>query len=546
MKISILLTSVLFIVSSVTAQKAPGWHLKDKKKGGYQGINLDSAYAFLKSKKIKSTPIIVAVIDSGIDTLHEDLSAVRWTNPKEKKGNGIDDDKNGYIDDMHGWNFLGGENGNNVTKDSYEGARVYHNFKSKYDGKEIDENQLKKYKSEWEEYSMWKRAKTFVVGAEGEEPLDTLMWRKILTSLNNYDVILKKSLGKESYTGNDLDAYTPSSEEDKKAKNGMLQFMKSTNMMEMPSPEFIEGANSEINGMIAKEKAKTEAPEDYRTNITGDNELIWENKKYGNNNLMVELTNATHGTHVSGIIAADRKNNKGVMGVADNVQIMTLRAVPDGDEHDKDIAYAIRYATDNGAKIINMSFGKSFSPQKKWVDDAVEYAQKKGVLLIHAAGNDGKNLDLSESFNFPNARLLNGKTATNWIEVGASGDGKLGGLAADFSNYGKKNVDVFAPGVAIYATVPGGNTYRDLQGTSMASPVTAGLAALIKSYFPKLTPEQIKTCIESTVVVIKDKVIIPGDNGEGKRVAFNTLSRTGGIINANAAVQAAYKMSGGK
>ncbi len=537
--ITIVATS--FLVLTTMAQKAPGWHLKDKTKEGYQGISLNAAYDFLKSKKLKSTNVIVAVIDSGIDTLHEDFAGVRWVNKKEKTGNGVDDDKNGYIDDISGWNFLGGPNDKNVTTDSYEGARVYHQFKSKYDGKDVDVKTLSK--ADAIEYEMWLRAKSFVAGDEANQ-IDPVMLRRILDGIIVANDTLKIAMAKDEFTGTELEEFIPSTEAHKKAKNALLGFMKQVQMVEAKNTDFVAGAKGEIEGLIRKAEAKDKAPDNYRANASGDDEADWTAKSYGNNNLMVETENATHGTHVSGIIAANRINKKGIMGVADNVSIMTLRAVPDGDEHDKDIAYAIRYAVDNGAKVVNMSFGKSFSPQKKWVDDAVEYAQKKGVLLVHAAGNDNKNLDNKESYNYPNARLLNGKTATNWIEVGASGDKKLGGLAADFSNYGKKNVDVFAPGVAIYATVPGGNTYRDLQGTSMASPVTAGLAALLKSYFPKLTPEQIKTCIETSVIVIKEKVALPGD-AETKK-AFNELSKTGGIINALTAVQAAYKMSGGK
>jgi subtilisin family serine protease len=533
------LTALGFLCTTAIAQKAPGWHLKDKTTSGYQGISVEEAYAFLKSKKVKSSKVIVAVIDSGIDTLHEDLKAVRWYNKKEIAGNGIDDDKNGYIDDTNGWNFLGGKDGKNVEGDSYESARVYHGLKSKYENTELDEKKLSK--SEAAEYIMWKRAKESVMGDGGGA--DVALMQKALDGMKAADATLLKAMSKTEYTGNDLDAFIPNNEEEKKAKGSVLGLMKGNNMMEMTNVKFLEGFEGYVKGEVKKEEAKTTPPTKYRADVVGDDETNWNDKAYGNNDLMASNESAMHGTHVSGIIGADRTNKKGVMGVADNVEIMTLRTVPDGDEHDKDIAYAIRYATDNGAKVINMSFGKSFSPQKKWVDDAVEYAQKKGVLLIHAAGNDGKNLDKSDNYNFPNARFLNGKLATNWIEVGASGDAKLGGYAANFSNYGKKNVDVFAPGVSIYATVPGGNTYADLQGTSMASPVTAGLAAMLKSYFPKLTPEQIKKVIESTVTKITEKVVIPG--GEEK-VAFTGLSKTGGVINALAAVKAAYTLSGGK
>ncbi len=538
-KTIIAFTATCIFCVAVVAQKAPGWHLKDKAKSGYQGISVEEAYAFLKSKKVKSTKVIVAVIDSGIDTLHEDLKAIRWTNKKELEGNGIDDDKNGYIDDTHGWNFLGGKDGKNVEGDSYESARIYHGLKSKYEDKEIDEKKLSKLDAI--EYAMWKRAKETVMG--DENGVDVSLMQKALKGMKVADSTLKNALSKTEYTGNDLEAFIPNNDEEKKAKASVLGLMKGNGMMDMTNIKFLEGFEGFVNGELKKEEAKTTPPINFRGDIVKDDESNWNDKQYGNNDLMASNESAMHGTHVSGIIAADRTNKKGIMGVADNVEIMTLRTVPDGDEHDKDIAYAIRYATDNGAKVINMSFGKSFSPQKKWVDDAVEYAQKKGVLLVHAAGNDGKNLDKSDNYNFPNARLLNGKLASNWIEVGASGDAKLGGIAANFSNYGKKNVDVFAPGVSIYATIPGGNTYGDLQGTSMASPVTAGLAAMLKSYFPKLTPEQIKTVIETTVTKINEKVVIPG--GEEK-IAFANLSKTGGVINALAAVKAAYTLSGGK
>ena len=288
-------------------------------------------------------------------------------------------------------------------------------------------------------------------------------------------------------------------------------------------------------------EAADRAPQDYRGEIVKDNYSDFNDRFYGNNDVFVNNKGALHGTHVSGIIGAIRGNNLGMDGVADNVRIMTVRAVPDGDEHDKDIALAIRYAVDNGAQVINMSFGKSFSPEKKWVDDAVKYAEAKGVLLVHAAGNDAKNLD--SSYNFPTPLALDGKRPNNWITIGASGDPKLGGLTASFSNYGKKEVDVFAPGVKIYSSLPGGNTYGNLQGTSMASPVVAGLAALIMEYFPTLTAAQVKQVIEKSSRNPGTKVKDPGTDED---TDLNTLSKTGGIINAFEAVKLAATMKGEK
>jgi len=254
---------------------------------------------------------------------------------------------------------------------------------------------------------------------------------------------------------------------------------------------------------------------------------------------MASNKGALHGTHVSGIIAASRNNGKGMDGVADNVKIMMLRAVPDGDEHDKDIALAIRYAADNGAQVINMSFGKGFSPEKKWVDDAVKYAESKGVLLVHAAGNDAKNID--SNYNYPTPLFLDGKRPTNWITVGASGDPKAGGITANFSNFGKKEVDVFAPGVRIYSTVPGGNTYQNLQGTSMASPVVAGLAAFLLEYYPNLSPAQVKMVIEKSSVKLAEKVKNPETE---EMVALTEISKSGGLINAYEAIKLASTIKG--
>jgi subtilisin family serine protease len=288
-------------------------------------------------------------------------------------------------------------------------------------------------------------------------------------------------------------------------------------------------------------EASEKAPKKYRDEIVQDNYNDFNDRFYGSNDVMVSNKSALHGTHVSGIIGAIRGNGKGMDGVANNVKIMTLRAVPDGDEHDKDVALAIRYAVDNGANVINMSFGKSFSPEKKWVDEAVRYAESKGVLLVHAAGNDAKNLDTS--FNYPCPLLLDNKRPNNWITVGASGDPKAGGLAAGFSNYGKKEVDVFAPGVKIYSTIPGGNTYQNLQGTSMAAPVVAGLAAFIISHYPNLSAKQVKLIIEKSSVNPGINVRNPGND---EMVNLSELSRTGGIVNAYEAIKLASVTKGEK
>jgi subtilisin family serine protease len=322
-----------------------------------------------------------------------------------------------------------------------------------------------------------------------------------------------------------------------KAKGTLMGLFQQTDQLDNTNRILIEEVTAFYNGEKSKVDAAKNEPKQYRNDIVQDDYEDINDRFYGNNDVMGG--NPSHGTHVSGIIAASRNNDIGVNGVADNVKIMTIRAVPDGDEHDKDIANAIRYAVDNGALVVNMSFGKSFSPQKKWVDDAVRYAESKGVLLVHAAGNDAKNIDVED--NFPNARYDNNPStsASNWITVGASGP-TTEELTASFSNFGKE-VDVFSPGVEIYSTLPGGNQYGNQQGTSMASPVTAGIAALILSYFPELSVKQVKAAIEGSVTRIGGSVIKPGSED---KVSLEEISKTGGVVNAYEAVKLASTMKG--
>ncbi len=542
MKRTFLLIAGTVISFGLFAQKEDvphGWHLMDQGNSGFYGISIDKAYDFVKSKKLKSQTVIVAVIDSGVDTLHEDLRPILWHNTKEIPGNGIDDDKNGYVDDYYGWNFLGGRDGRNVEADSYEGARVYHGLKSKWDGKDVNVATLTK--DDAEEYKMWQRAKESVAGSDSKTSAMELMFlKKAYQNTVKNDSILRKAMGKDKYTGKELGEFTPTESDAKKAKTAIYGLMAQNEAMETSNQEFLEGFGEYVDGEVKKADAVEHAPTPYRADIVKDNYDDINDRFYGNPNVMASNKAAMHGTHVSGIIAAARGNGVGMDGVADNVKIMMLRAVPDGDEHDKDIALAIRYAADNGAKVINMSFGKSFSPEKKWIDEAVKYAQSKGVLLVHAAGNDAKNVDTT--FNFPMPVFqADGKRASNWITVGASGDPKAGGLTAGFSNYGKKEVDVFAPGVKIWSSVPGGNTYQNLQGTSMASPVVAGVAAFILEYFPNLSAEQVKMVIEKSAQKPAGKVKNPET---GEMVDLSDISKTGGLVNAYEAVKLASTLKG--
>jgi subtilisin family serine protease len=536
-KISIVFFAMVLSAAAVTAQKETtpnGWHLMDKQDSGYYGVSAAKAYTFLKTKKLKSKTVIVAVIDSGIDTLHEDLKPVLWTNPREIPGNGIDDDRNGYIDDVHGWNFLGGKDGRNVKEDSYEAARVYHNLKTKYDGKRKEDIDVK----DQVEFEMWQKAKEKILGDDKEGGVDIVILKRMLANMQKSDSTLKAAMAKEVFTGNELNAFIPAEPVQKTSKNALLGLMKANGQMDGTNKEFMEGFAEYVDGEDRKEASKNTPPKNYRKDIVGDDENNLEDRNYGNNDIMASTP--MHGTHCSGIIAAARNNSKGMDGIADNVRIMMIRAVPDGDEHDKDIANAIRYAVDNGAQIISMSFGKDFSPQKQWVDDAFRYAESKNVLLVHAAGNDAKDVDTED--NYPSPLYINGKgRASNVITVGASGDPKNGGLTASFSNYGKKEVDVFAPGVRIYATLPGGTTYGNLQGTSMACPLVAGIAALTLEYYPNLSAKQLKYVIEKSAQQPANKVTKPGTE---ETVELKEISKSGGIVNAYEALKLAATLKG--
>lgn len=505
------------------------WYQMDPATTGFQGVSIEKAYDFLKSTKLKSKKVIVAVIDSGIDTTHEDLKPVLWTNKGEIPGNGIDDDKNGYIDDVHGWNFIGGKDGRNVKDDSYEASRVFHNLKAKFDGKTINEAELSA--EDKAEYQNYVRAKESITKDVDENEINFM--KQIRTPLLKGDSVIRKELAKEVYTCKDLKNYSTTDKAANQTRQMMLGLCGANKNEDISNEMIID----DINAQIRKGDEANETPPNYRGDIVKDNENDINDRYYGNNDIMANTP--FHGTFCSGIIAAAHNNNDKLNGIADNVEIMAIRAVPNGDEHDKDIALAIKYAVDNGAKVINMSFGKGFSPQKKWVDDAIRYAQSKGVLLVHAAGNDSKNIDTENNFPNPVYADKSGR-ADNYISVGASGDKKAGGLIASFSNYGKKEVDVFAPGVQIYSTTPNNNSYGKSQGTSFAAPIVTGIAALILEYYPSLTPQQVKSAIEKSVEPLKEKVKNPET---GEMVDMSTLSRTGGMVNAYLAVKNASEMA---
>lgn len=560
-------------------QLPANWFNLDLNESGFYGISTEKAYRdILKGVKQKQK-VIVAVIDGGVDTNHEDLKDVLWTNSKEVPGNGIDDDGNGYIDDVHGWNFIGSKKGN-LEFDNLELVRLLRIYKPKY---QSTTNLTPLDSAQKEEFILYKK----MVGDFGKKYEDASNTFSVLIAINKVLDSVAKTSKKEIPTYEDIEKYKADDEVEEQVKTIIRKGSKDDGSFE----KFYKNIKDGYKQYDAMLKYNLNPKYDMRAELVGDDYTNPKQKNYGNND--VKGPDAQHGTHVSGIIGAKRDNMLGVNGVVNNVEIMAIRVVPTGDERDKDVANGIRYAVDNGAKVINMSFGKSYKWDKKIVDEAVRYADSKDVLLVHAAGNDNLNNDINE--NYPNKfydskeaeayKLAHQKPAladfmppksmpqnngmvmrpsmarptiikpapldsakyqlphaSNWIEVGASSYKNDDNLKADFSNYGKYTVDVFAPGFLINSTVPG-NKYEALDGTSMASPVVSGLAALILSYHPGLKPAQVREIIMKSVSKVPQKVKYKNEKGENVRAFFSDICVSGGIVNAYNALKlaATYK-----
>ena len=531
-KILPLLLLVISISLKAQAQEKPpkNWFNLDPVEDKVNGVSTSKAYEYLNGKTSKT--VVVAVIDSGIDILHEDLKDVIWINEDEIPDNGIDDDNNGFVDDIYGWNFIGGKDGKNVDKDSYELAREYKRLLAKYEGKTAGDFK----KKERAEFEYWAEIKAEYEKSREENIGQLPLLKDIDVQLRRFNKLFEAYLLTERV---DFDAINGISSTDQVILQGqaILRNIYQVTDESLSMDSLIYFLGEDLKQMQTMAEYNYNLDFDPRT-IVGDDPTRLDDIGYGNNDVIGIDTDNFHGTHVAGIIAAKRGNGIGIDGVANNVKIMALRAVPDGDERDKDVANAIRYAVDNGAQIVNMSFGKGHSPNIEYVYDAIRYAESKGVLLVHAAGNSGENID--EANNFPNDYLGKKRNMSNWVEVGASSWGSEDNYVGSFSNYGKKNVDVFAPGVAINSSAPD-NSYQDADGTSMASPVTAGVAALVLSYFPELKADQLKDILMKSVRSLNNlRVYQPGT---GEEVKFSSLSVSGGIINAAEAVKLAESMT---
>jgi cell wall-associated protease len=510
-------------------RKNYNWQNLDPKKNKIAGIGTDKAYAELLKNK-KATRVIVAVIDGGVDINQEDLKNKIWVNEKEIPGNGIDDDHNGYIDDIHGWNFLGNTSGKNINDENLELTRIYKILKVKYSN--IDTLNLSG--EALNNFTYYQKIRETFYNKYSEAKTEQEIFKPVSSIFSYYDSIVCSILKKNDYSLSDIKSMPTPNKFIKTVKKTLLKLY-SKGYSKEDYEEYIKQLNDKINFNLNT---------DFNPRDTvGDNPAEFPGKPYGNND--VTGPEPFHGTFVSGIIAANRNNNIGINGIADSVKIMVLRAVPNGDEYDKDIANAIIYAVNNGAQIINCSFGKSYSPNKQFVDSALRYAMNKGVLIVHAAGNESENVDTTD--NYPSKYDLQGNEIINsFINVGASCSKANKELVAGFSNYGKKTVDIFAPGYRIYSTKPE-NHYGLSDGTSFSSPMVAGTAALIKSYYPRLSAVQIKDIlIKSGKNYSKLPVYMPGKNGLINKeilAEFGDLSVSGSVLNVYDALKLAEEYS---
>ncbi len=505
--------SVPLKVSELSEQEKKTWGHRDLVSDTIPGISLDRAYDEIIGKR-KGKKVIVAVVDSGIDLEHEDLVGVLWTNKREKPGNGKDDDGNGYVDDIHGYNFLG-----ESYNEQLEYARI---LRLNLGDSELQARARAEQETEYAEASQNKER-----------------YEQILEAVKNADAAVKEHLGSDTYEKKDVMAIKT---EDQDLEQNVAILMQMYTFAET-IPDVLEELNGGIKYFSDQVNYNLNIDFDGRKEV-GDDPYDITDLGYGNGNPDNRYTDEDHGTHVAGIIAAERNNGIGMNGVANNVQLMSVRAVPNGDEYDKDVALAIRYSVDNGARIINCSFGKSFSPNADWVYDAIKYAASKDVLIVHAAGNDGADLDDPLNPNFPNDQIGNGpEIADNVLTVGSLERNYGSEMVSSFSNYGAINVDVFAPGGKVYSTLTD-NRYDFMGGTSMAAPAVSGIAALIRSYYPKLTAPEVKKIIMASGLSTKQSVILSGDAEKAK--AFDDICSSGKMVNAYNALILANNVARGK
>lgn len=519
--------------SELTEKQLASWFLKDVFRDTLPGISLDLAYEFLEGKKPDT--VVVAVLDMTIDIDHEDLLDFIWINEDEIADNNVDDDGNGFIDDIHGWNFIGGKNNEGSQFVNYEYTRILRKYDSIFSGK--DKLDIEKHL--WPEFEQYSRAQAAYKERMNyaEEEAANASGLSYLNSENKS--ILSQYILSSEFTIEKLDSLSFEHINDTVLQKE-ITFRKQLIQYGILDEDIFE------------DKLKADERIDKLLNLEyNDRKFIGDKSpddlnyiNYGNNIVNYNTSLLDHGTLVAGVIAANRDNNKGASGITNAVKIMPLSISAYGDEHDKDIALAIRYAVDNGASIINMSSGKSFSMNQQWVKEAIKYAEKKDVLIVTSAGNDGLDLDDKSNFNYPNDTEGEDKeVSNNFIKVGSSTYHIGEGLFDKYSNYGNREVDIFAPGEEIYTTAPLKDQYISKSGTSFSAPIVSGIAALVRAYYPKLTAEEVKNIILESGVEYAFEVNISKEEEQPDLVPFSSLSKSGKIVNAYYALQLAEQIS---
>lgn len=520
---------------NVRSEAPKNWYNLSPSEDEVEGVGTERAYRHFGSP---AAEIIVAVIDSGVDVNHEDLQGKVWMNEGEIPNNGIDDDNNGYVDDVFGWNFIGNEKGMATMEpsDNLNGLKLIKGDPAlQVDSDTLEMTRevvrLKKLKKELNAigYFLTEEERLKLEKLSADVEYEQFRANQALAQISKMVVTFKSAkavltaAGVLEISSEAVKAFEPANAEQEEARKTMIILL---------AQGYDEAGLDEARVYYeGKAKYHYNTESDTRKEIVKDDIDNKEERVYGNNDVIGP--DSSHGTHVAGTIAASRDNGIGTKGVADNVKIMAIRAVPNGDERDKDVANSIYYAVDNGARIINMSFGKAHSPYKAVVDKALEYAESKGVLMVHAAGNSAQSNDTEP--NFPNKKL-EGRVANNWIEVGASAFKKGPSLPASFSNFGKNSVDIFAPGHNIHAPFPD-NAYKTISGTSMASPVVAGIAGALMGHYPELGAAEVKEAILGTSTRYPSLSVYKRGIG---RVFFAELSATGGVANLYNALEHMY------
>ena len=532
---------------SSSVKRSHPWWKADWKKDSLPGISLDEAYNYLKGRKSKS--VIVALIDGPLDINHNDLKNSIWVNKKEISNNAIDDDANGYVDDVHGWCFTANKNDVYRSNQPSLEADVYKTWKKKFE--QIDGSKLRGVeKVQYENYidgktKLLERYKILYLGSL--LPVDTT---KLTIDSSRFVQYLDHLLPqyKDTIISKILFATLPYNDTYDSAANQLFAIItKNSHEWDLRLSEF-DSSNKYQPGYTnyfapyALGYNKT-ILDDTLTNfrsLIGDDPNNFDDRFYGTPSISIPSSDMPHATMIAGIIAAKPSGKNGVKGISDNVQIMELSTgVPGGGTENKELVNAIYYAVNNGATIINISLRPAgIEVHVKELRVAFDYADKHNVLIVNAAGNDGLNLDHEK---YIMGQGSDGKEHDTFIRVGATTELMNDQLAWESSDFGKNTVDIFAPGKNIYSTFPG-NAYNSLSGTSFAAPMVAGVAALLKSYFPKLTSKQVKEILMKSSFRPGILVTPPLGSGIENKIPFSKMSKSGGIVNAYNAVKLADEM----